>query len=299
MKVLITGGSGLIGKHLCEKLKSKGYEVALLGRSKNDNSPYLTYVWNVDKYEIDVNALVDTDYIIHLAGANIGEKRWTKSRKSEIIISRIKSADLIHNNIDKANNLKAFISASAIGYYGAVTSENIFNENDEVANDFLGQTCLLWENAANKFEAFGIRTVKIRTGVVFSKSNGALEKIIKPIKMNIGSPLGSGNQYIPWIHIDDLCEIYIKSIEDKKMNGSFNAVSPENITNSELTILISNKLKKKIWLPNIPSFILKLLFGNMSDLILKGSRVSSEKIMNAGFNFKFSKIDVALNDLFN
>ena len=117
--------------------------------------------------------------------------------------------------------------------------------------------------------------------------------------MNIGSPLGSGNQYIPWIHIDDLCEIYIKSIEDKKMNGSFNAVSPENITNSELTILISNKLKKKIWLPNIPSFILKLLFGNMSDLILKGSRVSSEKIMNAGFNFKFSKIDVALNDLFN
>jgi uncharacterized protein (TIGR01777 family) len=297
-KILISGGSGLIGSYLSAKLKEKGFEVSILSSSKHQASGDTVYYWNIEQKEIDRQAVEEADYIIHLAGANIGDKRWTKKRKQLIRDSRIKSAQLLFEKVkNKQKPLKAFISASAVGYYGAITSETIYKESDPAAEDFLGETCRLWEQSADQFHELGVRVVKIRTGLVLSKQGGALSKMEIPIKMRIGSALGNGKQYMPWIHLEDLCNIYLKAIEDHDMQGAYNAVTPDNITNKEFIHALARHLKKPLWLPDIPGFILKFLLGEMSDLVLKGSRVSAEKITNKNFTFKFPGLESALNDL--
>ena len=297
--VLISGGSGLVGQHLCKSLQEKGYDVAILSRSLKPNTHTPSYFWDIDRNEIDSQAINSCDFIIHLAGVNIGAKRWTRRRKKEIIDSRVKSIDLIFNNIDKRNNkLKAFFSASAIGYYGALTSEHIFIETDPSAKDFIGQTCEKWEQAADRFKSIGIRTLKIRTGVVLSKKGGALAKLKIPIHLGFGSAIGHGRQYMPWIHMDDLCAIYIHAMENEEMNGAFNAVAPEHITNKALTRMMARALHKPFWFPNIPAFIMKVLFGKLSVMLLRGSRVSSDKIKAAGYTFQFPELENALKDVF-
>lgn len=297
-KVLITGGTGLIGIHLRKALQERGYEVAVLSRANKIDDEFHTYLWDLDKNEIDKEVLNSVDYIIHLAGVNVGEKRWTSKRKQLIVDSRIKSGELILNNIYKQNSqLKAYITASGTGYYGAVTSDKIFTETDSAANDFLGQVCEKWEQVADGFAEKGIRSVKIRTGVVLSNQGGALSKMIVLVKLGIGSAIGNGKQYFPWIHIDDLCNIYIKAIEDTKMIGAYNAAAPENVTNRQFTQTIARHLKKPFWFPNIPSFVIRALFGEMSAILLNGSRVSSEKILNSGFVFKYPKLQGALKNL--
>lgn len=297
--VLITGGSGLIGKHLCLRLKEKGFNVTILSTTRQKVEGFTTYFWDINKKIIEKQAIEDADYIIHLAGANIGEKRWTTERKRVIIDSRVKSAELIFNTLKENNKtLKAFVSASAVGYYGAVTSDKIFTETDQAATDFLGETCRLWEQSADAFSELGIRTVKIRTGVVLAHQDRALTKMITQIKLGIGSALGNGKQYLPWIHIEDLCQIYIKAIEDKEMNGPYNAVAPDIRTNKEFTHVLATTLNKPFWFPNIPAFILKLFFGEMSDVILKGSKVSCAKILSMNFTFKFANLENAFMDLF-
>jgi len=297
-RVLITGGSGLIGQQLCNRLQQKGYEVALLGRS---NSPYtntLSYTWNLHRNEIDKDAINACDFIIHLAGTNIGAKRWTSKRKEDIISSRIKSIDLIFNNLNKNNSkLKAFISASAIGYYGAITSEHIFSETDPPANDFLGQVCEEWEQAADQFSSLGIRTVKLRTGVVLSKQGGAFSKLQKPVQFGIASAIGSGKQYMPWIHMDDLCAIYILALENVKIEGVYNAVAPEHVTNKAFTRKLTQALGKPFWFPNIPAPAMRLLFGKMAVMLLEGSRVSSEKIETTAYKFLYPDLDTAFKEL--
>ncbi|MFZ4741770.1 MAG: TIGR01777 family oxidoreductase [Bacteroidales bacterium] len=296
--ILITGGNGIIGKHLCKKLKEKGYDVAILSRNSNPNSNPITYAWNPEKREIDNEAITTADFVIHLAGAKIGEKRWTNERKQLIIDSRVQTAQLIFDKVKENNHkIKAFISASAIGYYGSITSNKIFTETDPSADDFQGECCRKWEEVADKFADSGIRTVKIRTGVVLTKQGGALSKMIIPVKMGIGSALGNGKQYIPWIHIDDLCNIYFKAIEDNQMNGAYNAVAPNHKTNIEFTRLLAKVLKKPFWFPHVPAFLLKILFGNMSEILLKGSRISSDKIKETGYNFLFPNLENALNNL--
>ena len=296
--VLITGGTGLVGKYLSKKLIEKGYFVATLGRQNKKQSEIPNYTWNIEKNELENSALENVDYIIHLAGANIGEKRWTAKRKKEIVDSRIKSGQLIFQKItENKHQLKAFISASAIGYYGAITTDKIFVETDQPSQDFLGETCRLWEESANSFESLGIRTVKIRTGVVLTYQGGALAKMITPVKVGLGASIGSGKQYMPWIHIDDLCEIYLKAIEDNNMQGAYNAVAPEHKTNREFSETLTKVLKKKVWFPNIPAFILKIIFGKMSEIILNGSRVSSNKLIKEGFQFKFPDLNSALVQL--
>lgn len=194
--VLITGGTGLIGNQLTFLLKNKGYEVIHLSRSISKKQQVPTYLWNVEKRTIDTQAIENADYIIHLAGAGIGDKRWTKKRKKEIINSRIDSAHLLLEAIKNSNKkIKAFVSASAIGFYGAITTSTIFFEQDNPANDFLGHTCKLWEDSTIPFTAMGIRTVIIRTGVVLGKKASALEKIMVPVRLGIASPLGNGKQY--------------------------------------------------------------------------------------------------------
>ena len=296
--VLITGGTGLVGKHLSNKLQERGYSVSFLSRTSQKTLSIKTFEWNYQKQTINNGVFNNVDYIIHLAGANIGRKRWTNSRKQLIIDSRVKTGQLIFDKIkEQKKSLKAFISASAIGYYGTITTDKIFKETDLPANDFLGNVCNQWEKIADKFEEKGIRTVKIRTGVVLTEKEGALSKMITPVKIGIGSAIGTGKQYLPWIHIDDLCEIYIKAIEDNQMNGVYNAVSPDYKTNKDFTKILASVLNKPFWLPNVPPIIMKLVFGEMSDLLLKGSRISADKILKTGYEFQFSDLKSALTNL--
>jgi uncharacterized protein (TIGR01777 family) len=294
-KILITGGTGLVGKHLSKMLIDNGYSVALLSRRRNMVSGIQNHFWDVENKIIDNEAVASADYIIHLAGAGIGDKRWCTQRKKEIRDSRIASAQLIFDQVMKEKGrVKAFISSSAIGYYGCVIGEKIFSETDPPATDFLGETCRLWEEAANKFRDAGIRTVKIRAGVVLAQNGGALSKLALPVKLSIGSHLGSGSQYMPWIHIDDLCGIYLKALKDQSMEGPYNAVAPEHITNRQFVKKLARELHKPLWFPPIPAFALKLLFGEMASMLLTGSRVAADRIITAGYEFRYGSLDKAL-----
>ena len=299
-RVLITGGSGLIGQSLGKSLQQSGHEVSILSRKGSPDSPIPSHFWDVEGRQISKELVNTCDYIVHLAGANMGGRRWTPARKKVIVNSRIKSAKLIYDHLDPVNSrLKAFITSSAIGYYGARTSDRIFMETDPPAEDFLGKTCRDWEAAADRFSELGIRTVKIRTGVVLTEKGGALSRLQLPVRWGLGASLGDGKQYMPWIHINDLCAIYAHALENESILGAYNAVAPEHITNRELTRKLAKKLGRPLWIPNIPSFGMKLLFGEMASMLLKGSRVSSEKIRKTGFSFQFPDIDSALQELYS
>ena len=299
MKILITGGSGLLGSSLTQKLLSENIEVVHLTREKNSKNDVKNYLWNWGKNEIDEKCFNGITHIIHLAGAGIAEKAWTQKRKNTIVKSRVLTARLLHSKIESLNiDLKAFISASAVGFYGAQVSEKEFNESDVSFEDFMGNCCKQWENAADLFVPIS-RVVKLRLGVILDKDFGALPRIARMIKNRIGSPLGTGSQYMPWIHIDDAVEIFYNAIRNNEYSGVYNAVSTENITNSILTKSVGRVLNRKIWLPNVPSFILRFLYGEMSDTILKGVKVSNKKIKNLGFKFKYNKIDEALKYIYS
>jgi uncharacterized protein len=296
--VLITGGSGLIGRYLTSSLLSAGYKVSHLSRNAAKFGKVRVSRWDPGKKIIDPLVFEGVDYIIHLAGSNIGEKRWTRERKEEIVKSRVESANLLHEVItDNHIPLKAFISASATGFYGSVTSDKIFNEEDPPGKDFLGNTCRLWEEAADRFSISGIRTIKIRTAVVLEKTDSALSKLMMTGKFGFLVRTGNGRQYMPWIHINDLCNVYIKAIGDTGMNGSYNAVSPQYSTHRDFMRILGHVMNRPVLFTAIPSFILKTAMGEMSDVILKGSRVSSVKLENAGYRFLFRSLEDALNNL--
>ena len=294
--VLITGAGGLVAKVLAKKLENE-YSVRFLTRTKRHENEF---EWNIKNQTIDENAFENVSHIIHLAGANISEKRWTDERKKEIITSRVDSAQLILKNLQKKNILlKTFISASAVGIYGAITSHKIFKEHDEKGNDFLSQVVLLWEKAADEFSKKNIaeRVVKIRTSIILSEKEGALKKMSVPIKYGIGSPIGTGKQWIPWIHIDDLCSVYQFALKNESMNGAYNASAPQHADNENFTKEIARVLDKPMFMPNIPGFVMKLIFGELSVALLEGSRTSSEKLLNAGFQFEFPDLKLALENL--
>lgn len=296
--VLITGGTGLIGRQLANQLLTKGYRVTLLSRTPKAHAEFTTYGWNHDTGFIDIRAITEADYIIHLAGANLGEKRWTHKRQQEIVDSRVRSGELLYHALKtEPHHIKAFISASAIGYYGAQTSETIFTETDPPATDFLGTTCRQWEQVGTQIATLGIRTVVLRTGVVLAPNEGALAKLRIPVALGIGSALGSGNQYVPWIHHDDICGMYLKALEDTTMHGAYNAVAPTHTTNYELTKTLANLLHKPFWFPRVPAFALLLLLGDMANMLLEGSRVSCQKISDAGYHFQFPALEEALKTL--
>jgi uncharacterized protein (TIGR01777 family) len=275
-------------------LKSRGYEVRILSRSNNPKNNYKTFVWNVSEQYINDSAFEGLTHIIHLAGAGIADKRWSEKRKKEIIASRVASTNLLYNTVKRLKTpLNSFISASATGYYGAVTSETIFEEKDKPAKDFLGKVCSLWEDSIFQFNEIKIRTVALRTGIVLSKDGGALKKMKTPVITS----LGNGKQYMPWIHIDDLCELYIKAIEDQEFKGAFNAVSSEHISNLSFSKKISKIFNYPFLALGAPSFILQIVFGEMSTIILNGSRISANKIKQAGFKFKFENLEKALKNL--
>ncbi len=292
--ILITGGQGLIGTYLSKKLLLKGFKVSILSRSKKEHPEISFYTWeSIDKEEI-----AEFDTIIHLAGSAIA-KRWTAERKQLIFDSRVKTCEFLYKLVDESRRKpSSFISASGVGFYGAQTSNHIFEESDPAGNDFLGTVCKDWEESTNRFRDFGMRTVSIRTGVVLSSESDIIRKMCAPIKFGLGAAFGNGQQYFPWIHIADLCDIYIKAIEDQLMSGPYNAVAPENTTNKEFLQLFSKILNKPYWLPNIPSFILRYVLGEMSVLLTEGGRISADKMEAAGYKFKFPKLEQALFDLF-
>lgn len=294
--VLLTGGTGFIGKQLTDVLLENGFSVSVLSRSDRKNTDQITYYkWDLKKNYIDEKAILKADFIVHLAGEGIVEKRWTKRRKKVILESRTKPIELIYSVL-KSNNktLDAFVSASAIGIYGAITSHKICTEATPPANDFLGITCQEWEKAVDKIDSLGIRTVKVRTGIVLGKNEGFLKKVTPSFKAGFGAILGTGKQYVPWIHIDDLCQIYLKAIQNTQMKGSYNAAVTDNTTNQSLSKILANLYGYSIRSLKIPSLVLKLFLGEMSVAVLKGQRVSSEKIQNTGFDFEFTDLERAL-----
>lgn len=296
--VLITGANGLIAKELAKKIGNE-YEVRFLTRKKRQANEY---EWDLKKKTIDETAFNNVSHIIHLAGANISENRWTAERKKELIASRVDSAALLRNTLRKKEiKLKSFISASGINFYGTETTEKIFSENDPPGHDFLSEVVVLWERAADHFKEQNLadRIVKIRTAVVLSEKEGALKKMLPPIEYGIGSALGSGKQYMPWIHIEDICSIYEFALKHPNLHGAYNAVSPQHATNAGLTKKIAEVLHKPLFMPNVPTFVLKMLFGELANAILEGSRASSQKIQDAGFQFKFPDLKDALRDLLN
>lgn len=295
-KIVISGGTGLIGKRLIELLEHKGHNVFVLSRKRTSKNN--SYLWDIASNYIDPEAIIDTDYIIHLAGENIAGKRWTNHQKKAIIESRTLSTKLLFEKVKELNPaLKGFISASGIGFYGAITSNKTYIEEDSPGTDFISKVCIAWENSVQKFTSLKIRTVILRTGIVLSKSGGALEKMAKPIRFGVGASLGSGEQFMPWIHIDDLCNLYIQAIENNEFNGIYNAVSPEHNTNNSFTKTLATALNKRILLPNIPTFVLQLIFGEMSKILTEGSKVSSEKIEKMHFKFSFPTLSKALQNL--
>lgn len=296
--VLITGGTGFIGRSLAKELSNSGYSVSLLTRGESRGGAIKSYHWDPENSHIDPEALKGVDIIIHLAGVNISGIRWTREGKREIVESRVKSADFLRERLKlEGTHPELFISASATGYYGAITTDKIFDESSEPSGDFLAETCVRWEESALRFKELGCRVVCIRTGIVLSSEGGALPKMALPVKYFAAAAPGPGTQYIPWIHIDDLTGIYKKAVADPEMEGAYNAVADEQVTMKSFYTTLSRSMNRKLYLPPVPPFILKLLLGEMALMLIEGSRVSNEKIRSAGYNFRYPVLDGALSSI--
>ncbi|HEY6503134.1 MAG TPA: TIGR01777 family oxidoreductase [Chitinophagaceae bacterium] len=321
--VLITGGTGLIGKALTRALLEKNYHVIILSRATSNpelNSEQtqqpaviqseakdgnLSYAqWNINDQTIDKEAIAKADHIIHLAGAGIADKRWTKKRKQEIVDSRVKSGELLVKALkENTNRVKTVISSSAIGWYGpdpVIPNPHPFTEEVGSSDDFLGTTCRQWEESIAPLGKTGKRLVNFRIGVVLSREGGALKEFEKPLRFGAATILGSGKQIISWIHMDDLVRLYIAAIENENMNGVYNAVAPHPVSNRDFMLKLATIAKGKFFIPlYVPSFLLKWVFGEISMEVLKSATVSCAKIQYTGFTFLYSSIDPAVKDLYD
>lgn len=296
-RVLIAGGSGLIGQNLTDILVAKGYKVGILSRSKKESKRVTYHVWDLNAQTIDPEVL-EYDYVVNLTGAGIASEKWSEERKKVIIESRVKSAKLLLDTFKKGNKLKAVVNASAIGYYGD-SGENLVDENSPVqTQEFLSEVCQIWEKAAETLNEICDRLVIVRIGTVLSDEGGALDKIVPPIKLGMANYLGNGKQWMSWIHIDDISRMILFFLENEKTKGIYNGVSPYPERNIDFT----KKLKKvvnrfAIVLP-APSLGVKAIFGEMARLVLNSNKVSSQKIQDAGFQYEFAELKDAVRDLF-
>lgn len=290
-----------MGKPLTRMLLQKGYNIHHLSRNPElHGNPRITvFKWDIDKSEIDENCIKGVSAIIHLAGEGIAEKRWTAKRKQQIIQSRTGSINLLYNLIRKNpdHRIETILSASAIGYYGDRDDE-LLTEDSKPGNGFLPLACLEWEKAVDEGEKLNLRVVKMRTGIVLSDAGGALPEIVNPIRKGLGAPLGSGKQWMSWIHLQDVNKMYVFALENEQVRGTYNMTAPKPVTNAEITNTLAEILDKKLWLPNVPAFSLKLLLGEMSALVLDSAKVSCLKIQSAGFTFDFPEVTGALKEIY-
>ena len=298
--VLITGGNGLIGHNLTRLLSEAGYSVHHLSRKdKASSNGAKVFKWDIESNEIDPDCILGVGAIIHLAGEGIADKPWKNSQKEILIKSRTESIRLLYDLLKRTpdHQVRSVISASGIGIYGD-RGDELLTEESAAGNDFMSHICIKWEEAVDEGKDLGLRTVKLRTGVVLTPQGGALAKMAQPIKLGMGSPLGSGKQWMPWIHINDIIELYKYALENQTIRGAYNAASSIPVTNKELTQAIAQQLDKPLWLPAVPAFVLKILLGEMSAVALNSTKTSSNKIKDAGFKFNFERIEDALKNIY-
>jgi uncharacterized protein (TIGR01777 family) len=299
-KVLITGGTGMIGTRLAELLIDAGYEVALLSR-QGSSSHYQTFRWDPRHDTLDPAAIRYADYIINLAGSSVSDGKWTEERKRDIMESRLDGTTLLANELAKGqHHVRAFLSASAIGIYGD-SGDKLVNEEmppSAPADDFLADVSQKWEHAAQQVAGLGIRTIIARIGIVLSTEGGALPQMARPIKLMAGAALGTGKQFMSWIHLDDLCRLLIQMLDEPQWRGTYNAVSPNPVTNQTFTETLADVMHRPLVLPKVPAFALSLVMGEMSEIVLASQRVSAEKVLNEGFTFEYPNLKAALESFY-
>lgn len=295
--VLIAGGTGLVGKALSDNLSGAGYQIRHLSRKARPEAAFPTFAWNPEKGEIDPAALQDVDAVINLAGEGIADKLWTAERKKKIIDSRVQATRLLRQAIaEHGKQVQVFLSASAIGYYGN-RGDEWMAETAKPGKGFLSDSTLAWEKAIEEVAATGLRTAWFRIGIVLTTRGGAMEKLLLPMRMGLGGYFGDGKQWYPWIHIDDVCGTFRYALEKPSINGPYNAVAPAPATNRDLVREIA-RVKGGVGLvASGPAFVMRLAMGEMADVILNGTRVSADKIIAAGYSFRYPVLQPALEDL--
>lgn len=296
-KVLITGGTGLIGSKIIKNLLERGVEVNCLSRSSQKGHQISYFKWDVRNQTIDKKAFEGVDGIIHLAGAGIADQRWSDNRKKVILESRTHSTQLLRNTLSEIDHqVTSFVGASAIGWYGD-SGDRLVDENEPRGKGFMADVVEAWENENLKLTQLNIRLALIRIGVVMSTEGGALPEMMKPIKLFAGASLGSGKQYMSWIHEDDLARLFVKAILHPEWQGIYNGVAPHPATNHDITHAIGKTIGRPILLPNVPEFALRLMLGEMADMVLFSNKVSSEKTEKMNFRWQFPELKGALDDL--
>lgn len=297
--ILITGATGLIGSRIVRSLQQRGHSIKILTRDPSRVINAEAFHWDIESGHIDAKCLQDIDTIIHLAGAGIADKRWTKKRKQEIVDSRVKSTKLLFDTIEKTGaKIETVISASGAGYYGH-RGDEVLTEESSNGTGFLAECCKQWEDAIDEGNKFCNRIIKLRIGIVLTRHGGALVELEKPITFFAGAALGSGKQWIPWIHLYDMISIFEKAVEDPEFNGVYNTSSPFPVTNSEFTRALARKLVRPVWPVNVPEFVLRSLLGEMSEVVLISDRNSAQKLLDSGFQFRYPALEDALTEIYS
>lgn len=297
--ILITGATGMIGKKLISVLLKSGHELSVLSRGHQKIPGVKVFLWDVYNHKIDKECMAGVDTIIHLAGENIAAQKWSPKRKKQIVDSRVLSTQLLYQTLKETKApVRSIISASAVGYYGD-SGDEILVEESPAGYGFMAECCEAWEQAVDKGRQLGLRIVKLRIGVILSAKAGALAAFEKPIRLFVGAALGSGRQWIPWIHIDDLVAMFVYAATHQTLSGAYNACAPFPVTNATLTKTIAKKLHRPVWPFNVPEKILKLILGEMSEVIFLSTNTSAEKILEADFKFKYTQLNDALTDIYS
>lgn len=297
-RVLIAGGSGLLGKTISKELIAKNYDVIHLSRSPKSNASVPTYKWDINQSYIDPLALEDVDFVINLAGTGIADKRWTAARKKSIIDSRV-NGNLFFKKLIEEEKLrpKKFISSGAIGFYGDRGNEKLTEQSAAGDSGFLAESCKQWEDSVMAIEATNVPVANVRIGIVLSKEGGALEKMLGPAKFGLGSYFGDGSQIYSWVHIKDIANIFIWLVENNKAVGTYNGTAPNPISNKKFAeVMMQVKAGPGIVAP-VPKFVLNIMLGEMKDVVLTGSNVLPERLLNEGFKFEFEQLEESLKDL--
>lgn len=292
-KIIIAGGTGLVGQALSKRLKELGYEVFLLSRKRHAQG----YVWDPSQHYIVEGALEHTFAVVNLAGAGIADKFWTVKRKKVITESRVSAAKTFEKAFENPQSRpEVYISAGAIGYCGN-RGEEWLTESAQKGSDFLASSCVAWENAVQQLKRFPIRLTQFRIGIVLSTLGGAYEKMYLPYKMGCAAYFGDGQMWYSWIHIDDLIGMMVHAIENPSIHGIYNAVAPHPVTNKELILAMKKEGGKPAIVCSVPAFVLKLVMGEMSSVILSSAKVSAEKITATDFKFSYPSINLAMKAL--